>query len=308
VPHTIASLHLPQEVYQYVTSKKRADIPALTVPKPGPTGPVAAELLRALGFARAVAGAEEGDDERVGTKAPKTIIEAYKETYGTFLRYCNVANPDSIVPVWARLVANCHKSEQHTVLTQVFQKVCMLRGLSTKLYAPVVTTTLKQMVVAFQFTGHGVDDLMSGCQQFLVSYAGNAHYYNAVAATDVGNLLSHGEQNASQLDYRTIREKEKLKFPRDISEVCITSTRFAVLSQCLFQGAGLPHPFVEAMWTMVTGFQNAAPFITEHFHALTRYPSIASLYHAHIIWAIQVSMHDYMQLVASSAVDCITGA
>lgn len=97
---------------------------------------------------------------------------------------------------------------------QEFQKVCMARGLSTELYSPaVVTTTLKQMLVGFLFVGHGVDDLMSGCQPFLILYAGSAHHYFAVAAADVGHQLSQGKQNASLSDYRTIREKEKLKFP-----------------------------------------------------------------------------------------------
>lgn len=300
-----APLHLPPEVYRYVTAKVRSDLPALAAPEGGPGGPLAAALLRTLGLAPTAGGAAEGEDER-SVKAPKTIAEAYKETYRTLLRYCNVASPENVAPIWARL-ANCHKSEQHTVLSQEFQKVCLSRGLSTELYAPVITTTLKQMVVGFQFGGHGVDDLTSGCQPFIVSYAGSANHYLAVAAADVGNQLSQGEQNASLSDYRTIREKEKLKFPRDISEVCITLTRFAVLSQCLFQGTGAPHPFVEAMWIMVAGFQNGAPFITERFHALSRYPSVASLYHARIVRAVQVSVHDYMQMVANNVADNIAG-
>ena len=308
VLHTIVPLHLPPEVYRYVTSKVRADLPALAAPDLV-TGaePVATALLRTLGLARAAApGGDEVDDDRDGAKASRTIVEAYKETYTTLLRYGNVASPADVAPVWARL-ANCHKSEQHTVLTQEFQRVCMSRGLSAELYAPIITTTLKQMVVSFQFAGHGVDDLTSGCQPFLVSYAGSANHYTAVAAADVGNQLSQGEQNASLSDYRSIREKERLKFPRDISEVCITLTRFAVLSQCLFQGTGMPHPFVEAMWTMVAGFQNGAPFIAERFYALSRHPGIASLYHARIIRAIQISVYDYMQMVGSNVVDSIAG-
>lgn len=181
----------------------------------------------------------------------------------------------------------------------------MSRGLSTESDKPVISTTLKQMVMSFQLMGHGVNDLMSGCQPFLVSYAGSAHHYSAVAAADVGNQLSQGGQNASLSDYRTIREKERLKFPRDISEVCITLTRFAVLCQCLLQGTGPLHPFVEAMWTTIAGFQNGAPFITERFHALSWYQC---LYHARIIRrAIRVSVHDYMQMVASNTANGITG-
>jgi hypothetical protein len=30
-------------------------------------------------------------------------VEAYKETYATLLRYCNVASSNSVAPVWTRL-------------------------------------------------------------------------------------------------------------------------------------------------------------------------------------------------------------
>ena len=111
---------------------------------------------------------------------------------------------------------------------------------------------------------------MSACQPlFLVSYAESTHRYNAVAATNVGTILFQGAQKAGLCDYRTIREKEKLKFPRDISKVCITRTRFAVLSQCLFQGHGLPQLLVKAMRTMV-----AASRMVHHSspNVLTLYP------------------------------------
>lgn len=163
------------------------------------------------------------------------------------------------------------------------------------------------MVVGLQFVGHGVDDLTSGCQPFLVAYAGGTHHYLALADASVGNQLSQGEQNASLSDYRTIREKEKLRFPRDVMEVGITLTRYAVLCQCLFQGVGMPHPFVEAMWATAAGFQNAAPFITERYHALARHPGIAPTYHARILRAIQVCTHEYMQMVAQNVADGITG-
>ena len=51
----------------------------------------------------------------------------------------------------------------------------MSRGLATELYTPVVTAALKQMIVSFQFVGHGVDDLATGCQPFLVTYTGSAN-------------------------------------------------------------------------------------------------------------------------------------
>ncbi|KAI2498887.1 hypothetical protein MHU86_15578 [Fragilaria crotonensis] len=258
VLHTFLPLHLPPEAYRYVTAKVHADLPALAAitDRGGVGGVEAAALLRTLGLARA-ADVGEAEDDRVVARAPKTIVDVYKETYSTLLRYCNVGTPDAVAPVWARL-ANCHKSEQHTVLMQELQKVCMARGLATELHTPVITTTLKQMVMGFQFAGFGIDDLTSGCQPFLVAYAGSANHYLAVAAADVGNQLSQGEQNASLSDYRSIREKEKVKFPRDISEVCITMNRYAILCQCLFK-ARATSPAVEMLWATAAGFQNSAP-------------------------------------------------
>lgn len=80
----------------------------------------------------------------------------------------------------------------------------MARGLSTELYVPVITRTLKQtMVVHFQFTGHGADDMTSaGCQPLLVAYAGADHHNLALFATSMGNQLAQGKQNASLADYR----------------------------------------------------------------------------------------------------------
>lgn len=307
VLHTFPPLHLPREAYRYVNMKVQADLPALAAPQGPGGGDAAAVLLRTLGMARGDDTLGRGGDGGRAEREVKTIADAYNETYTTLLRYCNVATPESVAPVWTRL-ANCHKSEQHTVLTQELQKVCMSRGLSSELYAPIITTLLKQMVVGFQFVGHGVDDLSSGCQPFLVAYSGSAHHYLALADASVGNQLAQGEQNASLSDYRTLREKERIKFPRDILEVGITLTRYAVLCQCLFQGVGATHPFVEAMWSMVAGFQNAAPFITERYHALaSRHPSVAPTYHARIVRAVQVCTHEYMQMVAHNIADGVIG-
>ena len=91
--------------------------------------------------------------------------------------------------------------------------------------------------------------------------------------------------------------------PRDISEVCITLTRYAVLCQCLFHGAEGAHPFVKAIWTLAVGLQNLGPFITERFHSLACQPGIARIYHGRILRAIQLSIYDYMQHVASNIVE-----
>ena len=225
------------------------------------------------------------------------MTETYRET---------VDNVTELSPLWSRF-ANSHKSEQHTILTQEFNKVCMSRGLSTKYYAPVVTTLLKQMVVGFQFVGHGPDDLSSGCQPFIVTYSGKDDHYRAVAAADVSNQLSHGEQAATLADYREIRAKEKVKFPKDVMDASITVCRFAVLCQVLFQGTGPTHPLVEAMWTTALGLQNQAPAITAQYQALSRNPGIAPTYYARVIRAIQLGVHDYFQQVAINVVESVMG-
>lgn len=102
--------------------------------------------------------------------------------------------------MWKRL-ANSAKNEQHTILVQEFQRVCMTRGLLTELYIPIVTATLKQMIVGFQFAGHGVDDLSAGCQPFLVLYAGSSNHLQGLEAASIGNQLAQGEHRASLLDY-----------------------------------------------------------------------------------------------------------
>ena len=99
----------------------------------------------------------------------KTIVDAYKETHRVLLQYCNVTSPDDVAPVWKQL-ANSHKSKQHTLLsTQEKQKVYMAPGLSTKVYVPVLTTSLKQMVTGFQSAGHSANDLATGKRKTMVA-------------------------------------------------------------------------------------------------------------------------------------------
>ena len=143
-------------------------------------------------------------------------------------------------------------------------------------------------------------DLTSGCQPFLVAYAGSAHHYQALAAASVSNRLAQGEQSASLADYRTIRDNERVKFPRDISEAAITLTRFAVLCQCLFQGPAAPHPFVDTMWHLAVTIQNIAPFVTERFYAVSHNPAIAATYFARVIRAVQVHVQEYLHGVATN--------
>lgn len=202
--HPFAPVHLPSTVYSYMISKVRADLPAVAAPDVH-TQEVTGTLAGAL---RALT---ERTDGRAGGRAPgtaresRTIVEAYRETYHTLLRFGNVSQVEQLAPLWQRL-ANSAKSEQHTVLVQEFQRVCMSRGLTTELYVPIITAALKQMVVGFQFTGNGADDLSSGCQPFLVAYAGGTNRTQALAAANIGNQLAQGEQSASLADYRSIRD------------------------------------------------------------------------------------------------------
>ncbi len=308
VLQTFVPLYLPPEVYEYVTSKVQSDLPALVN-----RGEARGTTEALVGAIRALTTPQGGNADIGGggtgeqpVKEPKSVAEAYRETYRTLLRFSNVGDVAELPPVWQRL-ANCLKSEQHTVLTQELQKVCMSRGLSTEYYVPVVTTSLKQMVLGFQFVGFGPDDLTSGCQPFLVSYAGHANHYQMLAAADVGNQLAQGEQSASLMDYRSIREKEKVKFPTDVSEACITLCRFAVLCQVLFQGTGPAHPLVDAMWATALGLQNLAPAVTDRYQALIGTPGVVQTYFARVARAVQLGVYEYLQSVAMNVAENVGG-
>ena len=298
VHHALHPVHLPEQVYQYLIGKVRGDLPALAGPDPA-TAEVTSTLAGAL---RALASERGGTDGAVGDRPrePKSVQEVYKETFGTLLRFCNVTQPNEVAPLWGRL-ANCAKGEHQTIISQELQRVCMARGLSTALYTPVVNATLKQMVTGFQFMGHGVDDLSTGCQPFLVSYSGTASNVQALVVARLGDLLAQGEQSATLTDIRTLREREKVKFPRDVTEVCITLGRYAVLCQTLFQGVGPPNPIVETLWTLYAGMQNAGPFVTEKFwQVIADAPHVTNVYFACTVRSIQVEMYEYLQSVATN--------
>lgn len=300
--HQLTPLHLPPEVYRYMISKVRMDLPALAEPD-ATTTQVTGTLAGALRALTSRVG--EGTEDR-STREPKTINEHYKETFKTLLRFCNVSTTEEVAPVWRRL-ANCTKSEQHTILVQEFQRVCMARGLSMEFYVPVVTSSLKQMIVGFQFVGHGVDDLGSGCQPFMVAFTGSTNHRQALEAASVGNQLSQGDHSASLADYVTLRAGEKIKFPRDVMEVGITLGRCAVLCQSLFQGTGPANPLVNIMWKLFADIQNSAPAIADKFQQVAHQPAIANIFHASILRAVQVQMHDYLQAVSVNVADDHTG-
>jgi hypothetical protein len=157
VLHGLTPVHLPPEVYGYITAKVQGDLPGTNATTVGAVPVEAAATL--VGALRALArgGGTDGDDEYGrAAREPRTVAEAYKETYPLLLRHCNVTDVDSVAPVWKRL-ANGHKRERQTLLMQELQKVCGTKGLSTALYVPVVTTTLKQMITGLQFAGRSAD-------------------------------------------------------------------------------------------------------------------------------------------------------
>lgn len=167
----LTPVHLPPDVYRYMISKVRLDLPALAAPDA-----VTAEVTGTLaGALRALTARGGGGGEDRASREPKTINEHYKETYQMLLRFCNVSTTEAVAPIWRRL-ANCTKSEQHTIMVQEFQRVCMARGLSPEFYVPVVTLGLKQMIAGLQFVGHGIDDLSTGCQPFMVVFAGSTNH------------------------------------------------------------------------------------------------------------------------------------
>ena len=216
------------------------------------------------------------------------------------LRCCNVTEEvGDVAPVWRRL-AKCQKSEQHTLLTQELQKVCVSRGLSTQLYAPIVTMTLKQMIVGLQFPRYSPDDLGTGCQPFLVLYARNAHHLQVTSASAVADQLAQGDQNATLADIRSIREGEKLKFPLNLTGVCVTLYTYAVLCQTLFQGTGDKHPFVETLWKVAAGLKDIEPSVTDKYNEIAGPHNLKSLYYSPIVRAVQIWSHEYLHRVATT--------
>lgn len=297
VLHPIPPVHLPQLVYLYVTTKVAGDLPALRAREPGGEA-LTAHLARTL-LAAGGGGPAFRDEGETGEKGPKTVREAFKETFPLLLRFNRVDQVEEVAPIWARL-ANSHKSEHQIILQQEFAKVCTARDLAPELHCPVVTTKLKQMVLSFNFTGAGPDDLASGLNPFLVTYAGAKDYYQAQEAATVTYQLDQGNQNASFADIQAIKANEKVRFPSDLHQAGITLQRFAVLSQTLLQGTnGVPHPFVKNLWTFANGFLNRLPFILDRFHGLAGSPAQIN-YPSRVLRTVQILTYEYLQTVTAA--------
>jgi hypothetical protein len=167
------------------------------------------------------------------------------------------------------------------------------------------------MVTGFQFPGHSADDLSTGYQPFLVvlAYARKAHHLQMTAASAVADQLAQGDTNASLSEIRSIREEgEKIKFPLNATEVCVTLFRYAVLCETLFQGAGDKHPFVESIWRVASGLKDMEPVVTDKYNDLASVrPGITSVYYARIVRVVQVCAHEYLHGVSTNETDSIAG-
>lgn len=277
---------LPEAVSEYVASKVLSDLPGRLRERPAPVIEQMATAVQQL--AANVGGGGDRNPREV-----KGVRDAYRETYPVLLRYCQVQTVDELAPLWSRL-ANGTKGEQQSVIQQELTRICVGRGLTPNLYCPVVTTGLKQMVASLNFAGNGPDDLTAGCQPFLVAYTGANDHYRALDTAMVANQLDQGVANASLADIRDIKDKERVKLPRDLHQVSLTLQRFAVLAHTLFQGPGESNPFVRCMWVLASTFQERLPLYLEQHQALTGTPW-AEVYPAHVVRHVQVSVYEYLQ-------------
>ena len=292
-------LLLPVAISDYVAEKVSSDLPGR---QGGPNVVMAAQaaphamdpMVAAVQQLAENVGAGGGR----GTREPKGVMDAYRETYMVLQRYCQVSTVAELAPLWGRL-ARGSKGEQQSILQQELTRVCAGRGLTPDVYCPVVTTGLKQMVASINFAGHGPDDLTAGCQPFLVTYTGADDHYRAMDNAMVANQLDQGVANASLADIREIRDKEKVKLPRDLNQVSYTLQRYAVLVSTLFQGPGATNPFVTGMWMLANTFNERLPLYLGQHQAL-RGTLWYDIYPAHIIRHVQVNVYEYMQALQVS--------
>lgn len=99
VYHSTQAGHLPGDVYKYMITKCFVDLPALATPDPM-TAEIAGTLagaLRVFTQGREAEGANE-----CSMREPKTVHQeqVYKATHRTLLRFCNVAHPEDVAPIW----------------------------------------------------------------------------------------------------------------------------------------------------------------------------------------------------------------
>ena len=288
-------LLLPALTSEYVANKVAMDLPGQHRgggPAVAPLPPAAMDQVVTAVQLLAANVADAGN--RSSVREPKGVMDSYRETYPVLLRYCHVATVDELAPLWKRL-ARGTKGEHQSVIQQELTRICVGRGLSPDLYCPAVTTGLKQMVSSLNFAGNGPDDLSAGCQPFLVVYTSQNDHYRALDNATIANQLDQGTANASLADIREIREKEKVRMPRDLNHVSLTLKRYAVLASALFQGPGVTNPFVQCMWLLASAFHDSLPLYLGQLQALAGTPW-AGIYQAHVLLRhVQVNVYEYLQ-------------
>lgn len=116
----------------------------------------------------------------------------------------------------------------------------------------------------------------------------------------VANQLDQGMANASLADIREIRDKEKVKLPRDLNQVSYyTLQRYAVLAHTLFQGPGTSNPFVASMWTLANTFNERLSLYLGHHQVLRGMPWY-EVYPAHVVQHVQINVYKYLQALQVS--------
>lgn len=289
VAQSFALLFLPETISDYVAAKVYADLPAQQRGGRDTTTGAFDQMLTAV--QRLAADGGEGGTR--GTREPKGVLDAYRETYPVLLRYCQVTTVDELASIWSCL-ARCAKGEQQSVIQQEMTGVCVARGLTPDLYCPAVTTGLKQMVASLNFAGNRPDDLSAGCQPFLVAYTTQSNHYQTLDEAMVANQLDQGAANASLADIRDTQSKEKVKLPRDLNQVSLTLRRYAVLVHTLFQGPGESNPFVKCIWLLANAFHKQLPQFLGQHQALAGTPC-TEVYPAHVLRHVQINVYEYLQ-------------
>ncbi|KAI2500314.1 hypothetical protein MHU86_14194 [Fragilaria crotonensis] len=226
VHYPLTAVHLPEQVYRYLIGKERGTAP----------------------------------EERATVKEPKLLQDVYRETYRTLCGFatCRARRRRTFGDDWR----TARKRATHTSHAGVPSCLPGQRAGHCPVH-PIITTGLKQMIIGFMFVGHGVDDLSSGCQPFMVAYSGTANHLEALAVSSVSNQLAQGDQAASLHDYTAIKEKE-VEVSRDTMDVAITLTLRGALPSTVPRSR-CHTPFVERIWQLVAAINNATPYITDRF-------------------------------------------
>ena len=158
------------------------------------------------------------------------------------------------------------------------------------------------MISGFSFAGTGPNELAGGCSPFLVVYTGARALQEAQDVAATTHQLEQGSQNASLADIRSIKDKERIRFPRDLHHVGISLQQYAVLLQCLFQGSGAPHPLVRSVWALADDFRTKLPFLLEAHQNLGREsPESYLQLPVRILRYVQVVVIEYLQRISTVA-------